>query len=198
MRPADAGTGATPQSRGEGPLRPQPFGLVPRGDQQLAGGINSDARQRDQLRGQRGDQRGELGVQVVDLGLQSLPAAGQRTQRHFGRGRRVMQRSRAQSRRGADPLAWAQLAELVADRLGGGEDHGIGLGAGLIAGLHGPFPGHPQHADHLHLGIAGFRGASSPPGLHGAGSGFGIQRVGFAVPAAGGAVRPVHLHTSRP
>lgn len=63
----------------------EPVRVVPGGDQELPGGLHSDAGQGEQFGSDSADQRGELGVEVVDLRLQRLLAAGQGAQRGLDR-----------------------------------------------------------------------------------------------------------------
>ncbi|MER5607572.1 hypothetical protein AB0F93_10170 [Micromonospora tulbaghiae] len=48
--------------------------VVTGGDEELPSGVDSDARQRDQIRGGGGDEGGQVAVEVVDLGLECEPA----------------------------------------------------------------------------------------------------------------------------
>ena len=62
---------------GEGGFGAEPLGVVTRGDQQLAGGVDPDPGQGEQGGGDRGDQFLELSVEVVEFGLEVLPAPSQ-------------------------------------------------------------------------------------------------------------------------
>ena len=65
VRPDDwRGRGCPAQVR-ERCLRPEPFGVVAGGDEELARRFGPDSEQRDQFRGGLGDQGPKLGVGVV-------------------------------------------------------------------------------------------------------------------------------------
>jgi hypothetical protein len=67
------------------------------------------------------------------------------------------------------------------------------LRACLHPGLHRAPASHPQHADHLDLGVPALRGAAGATGLDRASGGLGVQRIGLAVAAASRPVGTVHL-----
>jgi len=89
--------------------------------------------------------------------------------------------------------ALAQYAQLAAQRLGGGDDQRLHLGLCLGAGGDRAAPGDPQDAQRFDPTGAALRDAGSAAGLSGPGGGFGVDRVGLALPAAGLAVGPVDL-----
>jgi len=122
-------------------------------DQQLPGGVYSDAGQGNQLGRDCGDHRRELAVQIVDLGPQGLPATGQGSQHCLGRGRQISQRTRPQGRAGTDALAGIQLAQRDPDWLGCRDDDGVDLRTGLDPRFHRAPPGDTEHPDHLDLRV---------------------------------------------
>ncbi len=61
----------------EGGLVADPFGVVAGGHQELAGQLDPDAEERDQLGRCTGDEQFDLAVECFDLRVQGLPAAGQ-------------------------------------------------------------------------------------------------------------------------
>jgi hypothetical protein len=80
----------------------------------------------------------------------------------------------------------------------GGDHQGLERVDGLGAGPHGRLAGDPEHPQHLHHAIASLGQAGRLAGLHGAGGGLGVDRVGLAMAAAGGPVWPVDLHHPLP
>src|SRR4029450_9636698 len=62
---------------GGGRLGADPLGVVPGGDQDLAGDLDADAEQVDQVGCGEPDEGGELPVEDLDLLVEGLPPAGQ-------------------------------------------------------------------------------------------------------------------------
>ncbi len=73
MRPELDGWGRAAEP-GESCFGVQAVRVVTGGDEELPSGVDSDARQRDQIRGGGGDEGGQVAVEVVDLGLECEPA----------------------------------------------------------------------------------------------------------------------------
>ncbi|GAA4576353.1 hypothetical protein GCM10023176_47570 [Micromonospora coerulea] len=76
VRPELAGDGCCSAESREGGFGVQPVGVVAGGDEQLPGGVDADAGQRDQVRSHGGDKSAQVAVEVIDLGLKGEPAAG--------------------------------------------------------------------------------------------------------------------------
>jgi hypothetical protein len=95
--------------------------------------------------------------------------------------------------------AWPAAApQLLAQLDGGGDQQRLDRVTRLGAGLDSGRARHPQAAQHLHHAIAGLGNHGGLAGLHGAGRGFGVDRVGPAASAAGLPVRPVDHDTTWP
>jgi hypothetical protein len=140
----------------------------------------------------------QLPAERGDLAIQGLVAAGEGAKRqHRSHGRRG-RRTRLERRSGRDQLSSGQVAELLAEGVGGGDQQGLERVDGLGAGPHGRLAGNPEHPQHLHHAIGGLGQPGRLAGLHRTGGGLGVDRIGLAMAAAGGPVGPVDLHDPLP
>ena len=106
----------------------------------------------------------------------------------------------AQAGAGVDEGAAAVAAELVFERLGGGDEQVVDLVVRAGAGLGRRAARHGEHADRLDGAVSGFGHSCGVAGEHSTRRGLGVGGVGLAAPAARLAVRAVHLphaHTRR-
>ena len=100
----------------------------------------------------------------------------------------------SQAGAGVDESAGAQPAELVFQRVGGGDDQVVDLVDRLGAGLDRRSAGDAQRPDCFHWPVAGF---GSGGGVAAEGvpcRGFGVGHIGLAAAPARLAVGAVHLH----
>jgi hypothetical protein len=125
-------TGAA--QRGQGGVGSEPVGVVPGGDQQLAGGLDPDAAAGQQQRGGLAGQGDEVRVERGQLGGQGLVAAGQVAQGPVGGAGRVGAASGLLGHQALDSLGGRQRVQLGVQLLGRG-DQQI---AELVGGLGGP------------------------------------------------------------
>lgn len=139
-----------------------------------------------------------MAVEVIDLGLKREPAPGEAAQRELGGGRRIRHRARPQRGADVDEFLASQPAHQLSDGLGGRHDERFDLTSGLNPGLHRAAAGDAQSPDHLDLGVTGLRSAAGSAGQDRSGGGLGVDGVGLADPAAGGAVRAVDLDHGQP
>jgi len=174
-------------------LAAQPAGVVAGGGQQRAGCVLADPGQRHQLGRRLGGEPVQLGGERGDLGRQGLVAPGKGAQREHGRGQGAGDPARVEAGRGAHQRSGRQAPELLAELGGGGDQQRFERVDRLGAGPHRACAGDPQRADHLHLPVARLGHDRHLPSLDRAGGGLGVDRVGLAVAAAGGAVGAVDL-----
>ena len=95
--------------------------VVAGGDQQRAGAVLADPKQRQQLGCRRGGEPVELGGEGGDLGREGLVASGEGAQRELGCGQGAGELAGLQRGRDADQLGRRPAAELFAQLLGGGD-----------------------------------------------------------------------------
>ena len=101
---------------------------------------------------------------------------------------------RSQAGAGVDEGAAAVAAEVVFERLGGGDEEAVDLVVCLCAGLDRGAARDGEHADRLDGAVVGFGHGGGVAGEGAARRGCGVDGVGFADAAAGLAVGAVHLH----
>ena len=141
--------------RSEGPLRFHTLGVVASCDQQLGGGVGTDAAGGQQGRVGLGAEASDLDIELCDLGVEDLVAEGQAAEsllRVADRGHFPLGRNRAHTRTRALSFmpSW-----LVLYRLWGTNHQGMELVGGLGAGLGGGAAGNCQHPYPLDRSVTG-------------------------------------------
>jgi hypothetical protein len=133
---------------GEGGFGAEPLGVVAGGDQQLAGGVDPDPRQREQGGRDRGDKFLELGVELVEFALEVLPAPGQGPQGGLGRGRWTGQGPGPHPCTDTDQGFGLEPEQGLAELFRGAVEHAVELLGGGHSGFEGAAAGHRQDPDH--------------------------------------------------
>jgi hypothetical protein len=191
---------------GEGGFIVDAFGIVSGGDEELAGQLDTDAEEFDELRCGGANDDLNLFVECFDFAVKGLPPAGQVAKGGLDAGHQQALGVSTQVREvgGFGPKTEAAVDqgplgerdELVAQRRWGADhdpEQGVeSLGSGLDCAAAGDTQS-AYHFDHAALGFwCGGRGLAED----GTGDLFGVEAVRLAVHSSGDAVRSVDLDDS--